>query len=86
VRPGLVAEPGGLPSDPQLDQHHVRVRDARDEVGGGPDPARVPGAREHPLRDPGDELRRRSSGIHEPELVDRSTSRSREKPSVSSGV
>ncbi|MGX1252727.1 hypothetical protein RKD48_005238 [Streptomyces ambofaciens] len=41
-RPGLVLLPGGLPADPQLEQHGVGAVDGRVQVGGGDHAATVP--------------------------------------------
>ncbi len=71
VRPGLVAAARVLPADPQLDQHRIRVGDTGDEIGGADDAARMPGAREHALRDAGHQVDPLLVGIDQPELLQR---------------
>ena len=65
------ADPRGLAADPELQQHHVGVRDALDHVARVADHAGVPGAGEHAAGDAAHEGEALGIGVHEPQLVDR---------------
>ena len=77
---------GGLAADAQLEQHGVGARDARVQVGGGDDPPGVALLGEDPPGEPADQLQAVGRRVDQHQFLDGRVSRSRAKPSMSSGV
>ncbi len=69
-RPGLVLQPGGLSADAQLEQDRVGPGDARIEVGGGGDAARVALPGEDPPGQAADQLQPFGGRVDQHELAD----------------
>ena len=71
VRPRLVAVPCGLPADPQLEEHGVRVGDAGHHVAGRDDLHGVAGPGEHALGHGRHDREALGVRIDEPQLIQR---------------
>ena len=75
-RQRLVAEPGRLPADPELEEHDVGAVDRGVAIGRPDQPARPALLAEHPLGEPADDLEPLGVDVEQGDLVDRDAVRS----------